>query len=263
MIIRTARKHRFTVISNDLIEDSDLDWKDLGVLVYLLSKPDDWQISVEHLKKQKKLGRDGVYKCLEAIINAGYARREKNKDGTVSWFVFDEKQKPNPEKPEKAKDSQIRNSRNTENPDPENPTLINTEYKQILSKEITNTDSCANAQSGNVKTPNGFDEFWKVYPKKRSKETAIKAWKKLKPDEQLQKQIIDFVVLAKTQDFDWVKDDGRYIPYPSKFLNEKRWDDEIKNQNPPGKVNGSGFNNHGSNYGTKRNRNEIDWNCDF
>lgn len=33
---------------------------------------------------------------------------------------------------------------------------------------------------------------------------------------------------------DWLKDNGRYIPYPSTWLNQKRWEDEsvsIENQN--------------------------------
>jgi hypothetical protein len=160
MIIRTSRKNRYTHIPNDLIEDPALDWKELGLMVFLLSKPDNWEISVEHLRKQRKLGRDGIYKCLDAIIEAGYAIREKNKDGSVDWYIFDEKTtekpeiKPNPEKPEKAKESQIRKSRKCDSEaksgkavirktrNTENPTQVNTELnKQELIKEIT-TDVC-------------------------------------------------------------------------------------------------------------------------
>jgi hypothetical protein len=159
MIIRTSRKNRFTHIPNDLIEDPSLDWKDLGLLVFLLSKPDNWEISVEHLKKQRKLGRDGIYKCLDTLIFAGYAIREKNKDGTVDWYIFDEKTtekpeiKPNTEKPEKAKESQIRKSRKCdseaksgkavirESRNTGNPTQVNTELnKQELKKEETKTE---------------------------------------------------------------------------------------------------------------------------
>jgi hypothetical protein len=174
MIIRTSRKNRFTVIPNDLLEDPSLDWKDLGLLVYLLSKPDNWEISVEHLKKQRKLGRDGIYKCLDAIIAAGYARREKKKDGSVDWYIFDDKEnaknnanpviKPNPENPEKAKQSQIRKSRNTEKPNPENPTQVNTEYKQELIKEIkTDKSLCGEAEQPEEKHDPVIEifDYWK------------------------------------------------------------------------------------------------------
>ena len=107
MIIRSTRKTRFTVIPNELLEDSSLDWKDLGMLVYLLSKPDNWEISVEHLKKQRSMGRDAIYKCLDAIILAGYAKREKKRDGTVDWMIFDEKVKTRRRNKAKRKVSKI------------------------------------------------------------------------------------------------------------------------------------------------------------
>jgi len=62
-----------------------------------------------------------------------------------------------------------------------------------------------------------FAQFWKSYPKKKSKLDAEKAWTKLKPDEQLTQKIISAVELAKTQD-DWTKDSGKYIPYPASWL---------------------------------------------
>jgi hypothetical protein len=176
MIIRTSRKNRFTVIPNDLLEDPSLDWKDLGLLVYLLSKPDNWEISVEHLKKQRKMGRDAIYKCLDAIIDAGYARREKQRDGTIDWFIFDDKLtgesmtnpdiKPNPEKPEEALQSQILKSRITENPyygkTDTNKDLIN---KQELIKEIkTDKSLCGEAEQPEEKHDPVIEifDYWKA-----------------------------------------------------------------------------------------------------
>lgn len=70
-----------------------------------------------------------------------------------------------------------------------------------------------------------FDEFWSAYPKKKAKEAAKKAWNKLKPDETLGKAIIQAVTeSAKTKD--WLKENGKYIPYPATYLNGKRWEDE-------------------------------------
>jgi predicted phage replisome organizer len=75
-----------------------------------------------------------------------------------------------------------------------------------------------------------FDEFWKAYPKKKAKEAARKAWVKLKPDETLGKEIIQAVVeSAKTKD--WLKENGKYIPYPATYLNGKRWEDERNESN--------------------------------
>lgn len=75
-----------------------------------------------------------------------------------------------------------------------------------------------------------FDEFWSAYPKKKAKEAARKAWVKLKPDETLGKEIIQAVMeSAKTKD--WLKENGKYIPYPATYLNGKRWEDERNDAN--------------------------------
>lgn len=75
-----------------------------------------------------------------------------------------------------------------------------------------------------------FDAFWKAYPKKKAKEAARKAWDKLKPDESLGKEIIQAVTeSAKTKD--WLKENGKYIPYPATYLNGKRWEDERNETN--------------------------------
>lgn len=69
-----------------------------------------------------------------------------------------------------------------------------------------------------------FNSFWRSYPKKVSKEAAIKAWNKIKPDEQLYQIIIDAVEKQKkTQQWQ----NKQYIPNPATWLNGKKWEDEI------------------------------------
>ena len=75
-----------------------------------------------------------------------------------------------------------------------------------------------------------FDAFWKAYPKKKAKEAARKAWVKLKPDESLGKEIIQ-AVMKSANTKDWLKENGKYIPYPATYLNGKRWEDEGNESN--------------------------------
>ncbi len=70
-----------------------------------------------------------------------------------------------------------------------------------------------------------FDCFWSEYPKKRSKGQAEKTWAKIKPSEQLLAQMLDALERAKTS-HDWTKEGGKFIPYPSTWLNAKGWEDE-------------------------------------
>lgn len=72
-----------------------------------------------------------------------------------------------------------------------------------------------------------FDEFWKVYPRKKSIGDAEKAWKKIKVSNELLKKILLKVRELKLSD-DWQRENGKYIPYPATWLNAKGWEDEVK-----------------------------------
>lgn len=77
-----------------------------------------------------------------------------------------------------------------------------------------------------------FDEFWASYPRKDAKQPAARAWKKLKADkdENLRTAILAGVERAKAAR-QWQEDGGKYIPYASTFLNQRRWEDE--SESPP------------------------------
>ena len=71
-----------------------------------------------------------------------------------------------------------------------------------------------------------FEVFWRVYPKKKSKGQAERAWKKINPDEQLLAKILSSIERAKTSQ-DWLREKGRYIPYPATWLQGRGWEDEF------------------------------------
>ena len=71
-----------------------------------------------------------------------------------------------------------------------------------------------------------FARFWKAYPKKRSKGQAEKVFFRIDPDEQLLATMIATIERATTSD-DWLKEDGKYIPYPASWLCARGWEDEI------------------------------------
>ncbi len=74
-----------------------------------------------------------------------------------------------------------------------------------------------------------FDVFYKAYPKKKGKAEALKAFLKLKPDEELLNTILRVLEKQKNHE-DWVKDKRKYMPYPATYLNKKRWEDEIEGE---------------------------------
>ena len=72
-----------------------------------------------------------------------------------------------------------------------------------------------------------FERFWSAYPKKVAKPVAEKAFQKLNPSAELGERILSDIELRKTSK-DWTKDGGQYIPNPSTYLNQRRWEDEIQ-----------------------------------
>lgn len=78
----------------------------------------------------------------------------------------------------------------------------------------------------NKKPLAGFEDFYKAYPKKKSKGQAEKTWNKISPDNNLLTLILTALEAAKKSE-DWLKEDGKYIPYPSSWLNAKGWEDEV------------------------------------
>jgi hypothetical protein len=81
------------------------------------------------------------------------------------------------------------------------------------------------------KTPvQGFEEFWKSFPKKASKGSALKAWNKLRPGKELREKIMAAIERAKKSE-QWNRENGRFIPYPATWLNAQGWEDELEPQN--------------------------------
>lgn len=109
-------------------------------------------------------------------------------------------------------------------------TGLKPDHNRIESSPISNLQSPNTPlpPKGAVSGWPGFDDFWKAYPRKTAKHQAQKAWEKLKPSEQLIAEILDGIERATTSD-QWAKDDGKFIPHPATFLNNRRWEDEHVN----------------------------------
>ena len=148
-IIRAKRTQNFTIINNKVYERHVLSWQAMGMLGYLLSKPDDWRVVVPELVNvtkdtKKQTGREGVYNILKELEEKGYLTRKKNKDGTVDSFIFDEPKtvglesdRPNEARPNEARPNEAQ-------PD----VLIRTERQQELNNKnnyFVAAEACAAA----------------------------------------------------------------------------------------------------------------------
>ena len=158
-IIRSNRQTNYTVIDNRVFADHQLSFAAMGLLGYLLSKPDNWQVSVNQLigttegtEKQSK--RDAVLKMLDELKAKGFVQMKRKAEGGVDYIVFDSPQ-----------------SQNGEIPLRENPAvLINTEdlsNKSGLDKQNTHASAAADAPVSAEPEPPKPDK-----PKKRKPSAA-------------------------------------------------------------------------------------------
>jgi len=117
-------------------------------------------------------------------------------------------------RPKKTKEVILGNQDHNQNePEPINQLTkepINSLKEKIYKKE--KTDSFP-------ETHNDFNTFWNLYPKKTGKAEALKSWRKKKPD-------IDKVVSSLRWQVESQQWKQGFIPNPSTYINQERWDDE-------------------------------------
>lgn len=137
-IIRQKRKDRFLVVDNKIIEDKRLSFKARGLLIYMLSKPDDWKFwTSELVKRSAKDGISSIRTALKELEAAGYLtrKRERSSKGTFTsqdWILTDKPAfQPQVEKPH-VDNPQV------EKPHVDNRTLPNTDFKP--NTDIPNTN---------------------------------------------------------------------------------------------------------------------------
>ncbi len=78
------------------------------------------------------------------------------------------------------------------------------------------------------KDTENFKRFWELYPNKSGKQEAETVFLRLCPDERLMDVIMEALEKQKAT-YRWLKEDGRYIPFPAKWLEGRRWEDEVAN----------------------------------
>lgn len=75
----------------------------------------------------------------------------------------------------------------------------------------------------------GFESFWHWYPNKQGKKPALKSWNKEKPDLNEVRKTLEWQIKSEQ----WRKG---FIPLPTTYLNQRRWEDERPPETKPEQV---------------------------
>lgn len=93
-----------------------------------------------------------------------------------------------------------------------------------------------------VEKPSGYSEafeaFWRSYPKRINKGSAFTSWKKLRAADHA---AVMAGLEAKKKCADWLKEGGKFIPYPASWLTARGWEDEDCQPKPEGEFSMSDF----------------------
>ena len=89
------------------------------------------------------------------------------------------------------------------------------EHKEEVKKDKNNTHA------------SDFLIFWKAYPKKKSKLDAEKAWKSMR-EKRPPMDVLLSALERQKESKDWLKESGKYIPFPATWLRAGSWEDETE-----------------------------------
>jgi len=141
-IYRQKRKSNYTIVPNEMLNNKNLSWKAKGMLTYLLSLPDKWEVYAAHLRTVSVDGNDSTVSGLHELMQFKYVWRKPrsgNEPGGWEYLVFDEPQLDDP-----FRDG---NSPSRENPEAGKP-ASNKETEEEVSKQNKETPIVPNGDTG-------------------------------------------------------------------------------------------------------------------
>ena len=99
MIIRRSRNSNFTIVPNEPIDDRTVSADALALLVYLLSRPDDWTVHVAQLRSRfgYRQRQDAEPLCgssfgMVTSFGSRCAKTGSNRFRQFEYVVYDEPQ---------------------------------------------------------------------------------------------------------------------------------------------------------------------------
>lgn len=103
-IHRIQKNKNYSMMSNIPLRDARLSFGARGMLAFLLSQPDDWEVSTAHLIKSSPAGKTAVYSMINELVDLGYMTKVEYKgDGSkfagVAYDVHEESFKPVDQQP--------------------------------------------------------------------------------------------------------------------------------------------------------------------
>lgn len=220
-IFRVEKNNNYTVMSNYHFREKDMSLKAKGLLSLMLSLPEHWDYSIAGLVTICKENETSIKSALDELKEFGYLEVKKylpnqTESGRIEYEYIVYEQSKHNEKQEGKKQG-VENL-GVEFLGVENQGQLNT--NKLNTKEL-------NTNNKKETYKEKFETFYKAYPRKVGKANVEKWFNKNKPNEELFNLMMKKLEIFKKSP-DWFKDNGQFIPYPTTWLNQKRWEDELE-----------------------------------
>ncbi len=211
------KSEKFVTISNEIMREKDVSLKAKGLYALVMSLPDNWDFTLKGICAISKENYTAINNAIKELIDAGYCTRERVKvKGKYVGCIYDFY-----DSKDDAPRSGFLNVENlNDNINSNNSSLNNINPTTNTIKETKNiksvSDETLNAQEGLT-----FDEFYKVYPLKKSKQQAERSWNRLSAKDK--KAAYDKLP-------EYLSDCARCrrnIKHPSTYLNQRTWEDDF------------------------------------
>lgn len=141
-IRRGARRNGFTVLDNAVF-NAGLSFRAIGLLTYLLSKPDHWEVSVQQLVNissgtLRPDGRDSIYSIIDELMQKGFIRRERKRDnGRMNGYDYEVHDVPQREFPSPKTPLPETAAPETPLPSTAEPTQVKTDLEVTTEQAVT------------------------------------------------------------------------------------------------------------------------------
>ncbi|MGO1314745.1 replication protein [Staphylococcus equorum] len=222
----------FVMVHKDFIHDSNLSWKAKGILLYLLSRPDDWQIYETELEKHSSDGLSGIKSGIKELEEIGYIQRNRKRDenGRLNGYEYLVYEQPNHirfsnvGKTVNGKTNNGKTVNGESHTTNNNRTNNNRTNNDLINNNKTNNDS--NTSATDV-TRERFENWWKLYDKKLDKKKAFSLFKS-----SLKKHSYE-EIMNGTRDYLKTITNKQYQKYPKTFLGQESYMNDFTEEVKP------------------------------
>lgn len=197
----------------------------LAMWVYLLSLPSEWNINKTQLKKHFKIGDDRLKRTLAFLSKTNLIEyvRMRNAQGVLGICAINVlcgNKFVNIQEDIECATTGVK-ATPVENHTCGNPSPYKRNKNIKENKEKKGNISCA---SDDARANETFDIFWIQYKRKKDRARALAIWKKNKLWERSDEIMTK---LIQQNSYDAQYQTAQFIPHPTTYLRNQRWEDEI------------------------------------